>query len=159
MLKESGGKMVFRDCWAGFLCNLWKLTLSAERAGAENIKYMKTPEIIFLPIVWQYTGGNFLASGNISDNISGNISDNISGNISVKIWCCTPQKQFFSIGWSFLAIYNSNGSFLHFLYIFPSVPEQMLRPERRLLIAEKETKGYEWADTYLEQTRRGILPR
>ena len=35
----------------------------------------------------------------------------------------------------------------------------MLRPERRLLIAEKETKGYEWADTYLEQTRRGILPQ
>ena len=30
----------------------------------------------------------------------------------------------------------------------------MLWPELRLLIAEAETKGYEWADTYLEGRAR-----
>ena len=56
--------LALRDqhCLAGFLCNLWKLTLSAERAGGcGEHKVYKTPQIIFLPIVWQYTGENFLA--------------------------------------------------------------------------------------------------
>ena len=56
--------LALRDqhCLAGFLCNLWKLTLSAEQAGGcGEHKVYKTPQIIFLPIVWQYTGENFLA--------------------------------------------------------------------------------------------------
>ena len=41
---------------------------------------------------------------------------------------------------------------------FPFGQEEMLWPCVRLLIAAGETKGYEWAATYLEEGH-GILPR
>ena len=46
------------------------------QSGREH-KVYKTPEIIFLPIVWQYTGENSLASGNIFDDIFGSIFESM----------------------------------------------------------------------------------
>ena len=44
------------------------------------------------------------------------------------------------------------------IYTFPFGQEEMLWPCVRLLIAAGETKGYEWAATYLEEGH-GILPQ